>query len=187
MSVVGKPPLIVAVTSLTAVLLAGCGGGERAGSEPSPVSAGLSTPAGQSATPLELAERDAVAAYRGFVAAWVDAARVADPDAPALRQYARGPALAMVVNALFGNRMQHKVVLGEPVIDPKPVDAQPAGAPDRVTLSDCLDSTRWLEHKASGELWDDVPGGRRLAQVVVVRTDVGWQVESMSAEPKGSC
>lgn len=135
----------------------------------------------------ESAQRDAVVAYRGFVAAWVKAAKVADPDEPALRTYGQGPVLKLVVNAMFGNRMEQKYIHGEPVIQPSVAAAQPPALPSQVTVSDCFDSTQWLAYKASGELWNDIPGGRRLTLSTVVKTDTGWKVDSMTAQPKGSC
>lgn len=177
---------IVGVTSMS-LMLSGCGGQARTGSPASPVAQQPSLQTSPSPSQSEIAERDAVAAYRGFVAAWVDAAKVADPDAPALRQYSQGYALKLVVNAMFGNRLEQKFIRGEPVIDPKVADATPIEAPTRVTMSDCFDSAGWLAYKASGELWNDVPGGRRLTTSVLAKTDEGWKVESMSAEPNGSC
>ncbi|MEV8504484.1 hypothetical protein AB0368_06585 [Actinoplanes sp. NPDC051475] len=142
---------------------------------------------GAAETPQARAGSEAVAAYRQFMAAWVDAAKVADPDAKALRTYGQGDALKTVVSAMFANRMEKKVVLGEPVLDPKPVKVEPTRAPTRVTLLDCMDDTKWLEYKASGELWDDVPGGRRKVYIMVVKSGDGWKVDILGADVMGSC
>lgn len=159
----------------------------------SPVSAHVSTPASSlppspSLDPRTVAERDAIAAYEGMIHAWVEAAKVSDPDAPALRQFASGQALRRMVVLLYLARDAGKVGLGQPVSQPVVNVVSPIDAPTEVTLADCLDDSNWLQYKAStGELWDDIPGGRHDVTAVVKRSDSGWKVDSWVPRPVGTC
>jgi hypothetical protein len=175
-----RRPALLAAVAASAALLTGCG--TRAGKEPQSVAAtsppsSAAIAASPSLTPRAIADRDAVAAYSGMLGAWVVAAKTSNPDEPQLRTYAQGRALKMLINVLYGRRMQKMVVLGEPGTAPRATDARPVDVPTTVVVTDCLDSTRWLEYRESGELWDDEPGGRHELQAVVVRTEAGWKVD----------
>jgi len=180
----------VAGLVLLGVLVSGCADDVEPRALPSASSQAASPPVSPSATTStarEIAERDALASYRGLMQAWVDAAKVANPDHPALRRYAQGEALKIFVTALFGNQLHKKVVLGEMGTDPKVVGAVPIDGPTSVKIADCLDDTRWLEHKKSGGLWDNKPGGRRHTTALVTKTKAGWKVTDIVMQEYGSC
>jgi hypothetical protein len=109
---------------------------------------------------------------------WVDAAKTANPETPALREYTQGDALKFLTNQLYGMQMQHMVALGEPGTSPTVIDARPLDVPNTVVVRDCLDSTNWLQYRASGGLWDDKQGTRQELKAIVRRGDAGWKVDA---------
>ncbi|WFE38055.1 hypothetical protein [Micromonospora sp. WMMD998] len=117
----------------------------------------------------------------------MEAGKVSDPDAPDLRKYASGQALRLIVNALFTNREQKEVILGELVLDPKVTALTPAEDPTKATILDCVNDEKWLEHKASGGLANDEPGGRHRTTATLDRTAEGWRVSSFILEEAGTC
>ncbi|MDI5938060.1 hypothetical protein BSA16_33770 [Micromonospora sp. Rc5] len=119
--------------------------------------------------------------------AFVEAGKVSDPDAPDLRKYASGQALRLIVNALYTNREQKEVILGQLVIDPKVTAVTPAVDPAEATILDCVNDEKWLEHKASGGLANDEAGGRHRTTATVDRTAEGWRVSSFLLEEAGTC
>jgi hypothetical protein len=121
-------------------------------------------------------------------AAFVDAAKTSDPDAPSLRTYAADNALKLIVSSLYADRDQGKVAKGEVALDPKIKELKPAGSPTTATLVDCVDSTKWLEYKASGGLWDDKPGGKhRTTATVTKQADGTWKASAFTLEGSGTC
>lgn len=180
---------LVGVMGMSLLLMA-CGQPEAG---QSPVSVNASTPVPSLSTspslnPRAVAERDALAAYTGMIHAWVEAVAVSDPDAPALRQFASGQALRRMVVILYLARDAGRVGRGQPVTRPVVTAASPIDVPTEVTVTDCLDDSNWLEYKAStGELWDDIPGGRHDVTAVVKRSDSGWKVDSFVPRPVGTC
>jgi hypothetical protein len=119
--------------------------------------------------------------------AFVEAGKTSDPDAPALRTYADGEALKLIVSSLLVNRQQNRVTLGELSIDPKVTDVKPPDAPAEVSILDCVNDEKWLVRKASGGLADDVPGGRHHATATVTRTGDTWKVVSFELGRSGTC
>lgn len=164
---------------LMAVALAGCHSGGR-GHQPT-ASAGSATPTVSASTggPGDAA----VAAYRGMWAAFVEAAKTSDPDAPDIRKYASDNALKLIVGGLVSNREQGKVVKGNLVLNPKATSVSASEA----TILDCVDATNWLEYKTSGELWDNKPGGKHRTTATVKAVDGTWKVSSFNLEGTGTC
>lgn len=116
------------------------------------------------------------------------AGEVPDPDAPELRQYAADRALARIVDVLFAYRETGVVTRGAPVMNARVTGGSPADAPTEVAVADCADSTNWTKHKkASGELIEDDPRGRRTITAVVKPVDGSWKVVSFDVGDIGSC
>jgi hypothetical protein len=165
-----------------ALTLAGCRSGGHGG---------LSSPTGgapaSAKPPTSAAASGSVAAYKGMWAAFVDAAKTSDPDAPSLRQYADGDALKLIVSDLYTNRQQGKVVKGDVVTSPDVASLRPADAPTEATIRDCVDDTHWLEYRKSGELWDNNPSGRRRMTATVRSTAGTWKVFAFTLEGLGTC
>jgi hypothetical protein len=167
------------------LLGAGC-----SASEPDAIPTGDALPPAPSSTSLgssAAAERDALAAYRGMWSAFVEAGKTSDPDAPDLRRYASDQALRLMVGSLVTDRELTKVTKGDLVLDPKVSQVTPVEAPAEVTVLDCVDSTRLLKYRASGELWDDKPGGRHRTTATVKVADGTWKVSAFILEELGTC
>ena len=161
----------------------------------SPDDGGQSTPTTQVPTPPSApaseppsAQQEALAAYIGMWQAMAKAGEVPDPDAPELRRYAADRALARIVDVLFTYRETGVVTRGVPVTNARVSGASPADAPTEVTVVDCGDSTNWTKHKkATGELIEDDPRGRRNITGVVKPVDGSWKVVSFDVGDIGSC
>jgi hypothetical protein len=164
--------------------LAACGTGDTPG--PQVTSSPASRPA-VTVQAQESAQQQAVAAYKGMWAAFVAAGKIPDPDAPEIRKYASDQALRLIVNALYTDQQQKKVIRGEVTVDPQVTALSPADKPVTVTISDCVNSEKWLVYKASGGLADDTPSGKHQTTATVKRTAEGWKVSSFILKEAGTC
>lgn len=176
-------PMIVVVSTGVLFSAAGC----DSGTESPPASPSAPPPSSVSPTVSVGAESDAVAAYRGMWNAFVEAGKTSDPDAPAIRRYATGKALRLIVSALVTNREQKRVIRGDLVIDPRVTAATPPTAPTEVTVLDCVNDEKWLVYRASGGLADDEPGGKHRTTATVTRLGGTWKVSSFTLEDTGTC
>lgn len=172
---------VIGVVAVSVALSAGCSSGKAS---PTP-SATVSTAPSPAASVT--AEQAAVLAYKGMWDAFVAAGRVSDPDAPDVRKYASGQALRLIVNALYTNQQQKKVIKGNLKIDPQVTGSSPADQPTTVTILDCVDDTNWLVYKTSGGLADDTPSGKHHTTATVKREADGWKVSSFILKEAGTC
>lgn len=173
--------VLVGLVAASALLGAGCSS-ENSGSTSTalpPTSPSSPVP---SLGPSAAAERDALTAYRGMWDAFVEAAKTSDPELPELREHATENALALIASALVANREQKRVILGELKIDPKVTAVTPADAPREASVVDCVNDEKWLVHKASGGLVNDVPGSANRTTATVIHTDDGWKVSRFTIE-----
>ena len=165
---------VVGLAGVLMLALAACNSSTPDGRPSQSAPASVTPPA--SLGPSAAAERDALIAYRGMWAAFVEAGKTSDPDAPDLRKYASEDALKLIVSGLVTNRDQGKVILGDLAIDPKVTAVTPADAPTEASVLDCVNDEKWLVHKTSGGLVNDVPGGKHRTTATVKRTSDGWKV-----------
>ncbi|MDG4764467.1 hypothetical protein O7632_10175 [Solwaraspora sp. WMMD406] len=177
--------LMACLVGALALLVTACSADETYGSPPTPPPATAS--ATPSLEPADAAEKDVLTAYRGMWDALVEAGKVSDPDDPDLRKYASDQALRLIVNALYINRQQGEVILGELILDPQISALVPAADPTTATVLDCVNDENWLEYKASGGLVNEEPGGRHRMTATVDRTAEGWRVSSFILEEAGTC
>ncbi len=173
------------------LLLAGCSDG-RSGKPVPPSShpsdlALATTSAPPPPSPASQAEQDALAAYRGMWADWVAVAETSDYQNPRLAQYASGRALSVIYQAVYLNKNKGLVSRGEPVLSPKITAATPGVDPDRITIVDCVDTAHWLNYRADGQLENDVPGGRRSIQALLLPRNGTWKVDDLVVQAKGTC
>lgn len=184
--------IVIKRTGVVAVLVAaglalvgtGCEGHKAAGGPsavPSP--AGSPSPTAGPYGPYD----GALVAYRGMWHAFVDAAKTSNPDASDLRTYASGQALRLIVGDLVTNRAQKKVVLGNLVINPSLAAVSPSSSPTQASIVDCVDDTHWLVYKASGGLYNNVPGGKHHTTATAKLTDGAWKVDSFFLDRPGTC
>lgn len=173
---------VIGVVAASVALSAACSSGKASPTTPSTAASITPSPA-----PSVTAEQAAVIAYKGMWDAFVAAGRVSDPDAPDVRKYASDQALRLIVNALYTNQQQKKVIKGNLKIDPQVTGSSPADQPTTVTILDCVDDTNWLVYKASGELADDTPSGKHHTTATVKRGADGWKVSSFILKEAGTC
>jgi hypothetical protein len=162
----------------------GCSDGESPASGGQPSGPALSAPP-QSAR--SAAETQALAAWRGMWQAYVKAGLTADPAEPDLARYARDRALATLTAGLRSYRDKGQILKGEVVQNPQVSKAAPDADPTTVTITDCVDDTKFLVYKASGELLNDIPGGRRSALATVTKGDGDWKVSSFGVQDPDTC
>lgn len=177
--------LVVAV-----VLLAGC----SVGTPPDDTAPPSAPPAPSQQVPPtpsadELAGQEALAAYRGMWEDFVVAGTTSDWQSPELGRHATGVALTNLSRGLYADSANGLVTRGEPVLSPEASSVEPAGAPVRVIVTDCGDSTNWLKYREEDDsLATQGPGGRRLINAVVERqSDGSWKVSDYGVQELGSC
>lgn len=150
----------------------------------------LSAPATASveADPIRAAADSALAAYRGMWAAYEKAAQEANPDEPSMQTYATGTALTALTTGVKSIKDRGLVLKGKFVLNPSVTGFEPADVPTKVTVKDCADDSNALLYRQTGELYNDVPGGRRSALATVENIGGGtWKVTSFGVKEVGSC
>ena len=169
---------------------AGCNGGDSPGGTPTPSTSTLRAPSA-SASPYSdavAAGDKAIAAYRGMWTAYQKAGETADPNFPDLQTYATGDALQTLTSGLASVRDRGLVVKGEVVLNPRVTGVEPIDKPNSIDITDCADTSKSVLQKASGEPYNDTPGGRRLILATVKDTGGGtWKVVSFGVRDVGSC
>ncbi|GAA4731644.1 hypothetical protein [Phytohabitans rumicis] len=133
------------------------------------------------------AEAQALAAWQGMWQAYARAGLTANSADPDLARYARDRALATLTAGLKSYKDKGQVLKGEIVTDPRVSNATPDVDPTTVTITDCVDDSRFLVYKASGELLNDIPGGRRSALATVTKSNGGWKVSSFGVQDPDTC
>ncbi|MFY1674045.1 hypothetical protein ACN27G_29515 [Plantactinospora sp. WMMB334] len=165
-----------------ALAVAGCGGLAPSGGGSSAPS--LSAPP-QSARGT--AEQQALAAYQGMWQAYATAGLSANPDDPDLERYAAGTALQTLRDGLRGYRDKGQVLKGDLVTSPRVSGVSPDVEPTSVTVTDCVDDTAFLVYARSGELVNDIPGGRRFTKATVRNVGDGWKVTGFGVQAVQTC
>lgn len=173
------------LTAASLALASGCGVHQTA-NEPVGQPTAVVSPS-PSSEPGEVAQRDAVLAYRSLWDVFVETARTSDAESPSLRKYAAGQALKLIAGSLYTDQQQHYVTQGQVQLDPKVSAAKPVDAPTEVTITDCVSDEKWLKYKANGDLVDDVPGGRHATTATVARDPDGWKVTKLLLREAGTC
>ncbi|WP_231648475.1 hypothetical protein [Saccharothrix sp. NRRL B-16348] len=139
--------------------------------------------------PAGEAGRLATDAYRGMWLSFAEAATTSDWQSPKLGEFATGTALNTLTRGLYGDRYKGVVSRGRPVLNPAVSSSEPVGAPTRIIVTDCGDSTNWTRHYAdSGQPADDEPGGRRhIDAIVEEQADGTWKVVEFGVQEVGTC
>jgi hypothetical protein len=178
--------------STAALALTSCGSGAASGPAPNTSTPSTLTSSAAPAAPMspaDQAKQAALSAYRGMWADYAAAATTSDWQSPKLPQYATGSALSTISRGLYADHYNGLVSKGTPVLHPKVSSIQPPNDPTTVMITDCGDSTNWLQYKASnGQLADNSPGGRRLINATVQKqADGTWKVTDFGVHDLGSC
>lgn len=130
-----------------------------------------------------------MATYQGMWADYATAATTSDWQSPKLGQYATGTALSTISRGLYADHYNGLVSRGAPVLHPSVASVDPPNNPTKVMITDCGDSTHWLQYRAdNGQLADSTPGGRRLINATVQKqADGSWKVTDFGVHDLGSC
>ncbi|EFC83513.1 hypothetical protein FrEUN1fDRAFT_3412 [Parafrankia sp. EUN1f] len=150
---------------------------------PSPSDAGPSA----SLTPAEIAERDALTAYRGMWEDWIAIAATGDYQDPRLARHVSGEALSSIYKAVYANQRDGLVARGAPTYAGSVTAAEPAANPDRITIVDCSDGSSWLNYRADGQLEDNEPGGRHAIQALALKNSNTWKIDVLVIQEVGTC
>jgi len=172
--------------------LAGCGGGSSGPPRPTDTSLPGPTATRAISTPPSPAPnldpaQAALTAYRDLIDDWVTIAATSDYESTLPARHASGSALDLIYHAVFNNKRNNVVTKGRPLIHPSITAIDPSATPTRATVLDCVDTTHWLNYKPDGQLQDNIPGGLRRAQALVVNVGGTWKVSQLVIGEKGTC
>lgn len=189
---VSSDRFIAAVIMTASVLvLAGCSSTSSAvpAARTTPL---VSPPSSTAATPLpsspaDSAEKEAIAAY---VAMWQDtaaAATTSDWQSPRITQHATGDAALVISKALYTDHLNGVVSKGAPNDNPRVISVQPPADPNTIMISDCGDSTNWLQYTTNGQPFGSPGGHRQITAEVKKQPGRAWKVTRFAVEALGSC
>jgi hypothetical protein len=122
-------------------------------------------------------------------AAYVEAAKTADPAHPLLAAYATGAALSTLTRGLRSLRDRGLVARGGITLAPTVTGLTPPDRPATVEITDCADDREALLYqRGSDKPHNDKPGGRRRVVATVKHMGGGaWKVVSFGARDIGTC
>lgn len=203
----GAPPTVIcsAATMLILLAIAGCDRSHAptvvadAATHPvttSTITASPSSTAPTSASSTPSTTQPAVsakaAALATYLAMWRDfatAGHTSNWKSPTLAAHATGDALLQMSRGLYADHYNGLITKGYPVVHPTVTKATPAAAPTTILISDCGDSSHWLQYVAkTGKLAPGELGGRRSITAEVKRlADGTWKVDRFAVEGLGSC
>lgn len=152
----------------------------------------VSTPATSTQSATQPAADAKTAAVASYLAMWRDfavAGHTSDWKSPRLAAHATGDALLQMSRGLYADHYNGLITKGYPVDHPTVSKATPADAPTTVLISDCGDSSHWLQYVAkTGKLAPGEMGGRRSITAEVKQLANGtWKVDRFAVEGLGSC
>ena len=163
----------------------GCAAGapapQRTGDTPPPA------PTAASPTASGSPQAQARQAYLGMWQAFVAASRTADFQSPALAHYAAGDALSLLTHGLYQNYQDGIVTRGQPAFDPQVAVTSSSGSAAQASVTDCADSSTWVNYYKSGK---PAPGEARGRQRIYARLQPYfgvWKVTYLVVEKVGTC
>jgi hypothetical protein len=116
--------------------------------------------------------------------AYVAASRTADYQDPALDHYAAGGALSVLIHGLYQEHQQGIVTRGQPTFDPAVTIIK--GTSTRADVTDCADSSRWLDYRSGKPVSGQSLGRRRVAAKVQL-FGATWKVTYLNVGTEGTC
>jgi hypothetical protein len=181
----------LALVTTVVLVLSGCGQEDppdatrpAPGSTGAPASPPTTTP---SPDPQADPQQQAVDAYVGMQHAFQEAVKTADPDHPDLGRYAAGEAFQRLRDGITSIRDRGLRGRGEASFQPVVESLDPPAAPTRITVRDCLDTSRTELYDPSGQPYQDEPGGLRLVIATVEIVNGVWKVTSVAIHQVGTC
>ena len=134
------------------------------------------------------AKAAALAAYNGYLAAYVTASHTADWNAKSIVKYAADPLLQQAQVALHNLLDAHHVMKGQPISHPVVAAVNTAASPATVLLADCVDTTHWIEiAKTTGKPVSAAGGHEAVSVVVVDYPGHGWLVQQSKQSKVSTC
>jgi hypothetical protein len=191
MRLIRRTSLVLAAAVV--LVLSGCGQEDQPGATapaPGPTGTPTSLPAvapSSPADPRDAPQQRAVEAYVGMQQAYQEAVGTADPDHPDLARYAAGEALQRLRDGIVSIRDRGLRGRCEARFQPVVESLDPPGAPTRITVRDCMDTSGTELYDPSGQPYQDKPGGLRLVIATVEILDGTWKVTSVGVHEVGTC
>ncbi|MGC4877406.1 hypothetical protein ACLQ26_14285 [Micromonospora sp. DT43] len=174
--------VIVAVAPVTA-----CGSGREAVDRPATTrDEGVVADSGAA---REAAEKAALEAYSGYLAASRTASRRSDPHAPELSRFLADPLLTRVQLSIRDAKEHGAVRTGALASDPSVTAVSLDTDPASVEIQDCLDATGYrLVYAKDQRIVPGSGGGKHLATATATRYPDGrWLISSGAAHPDQPC
>ncbi|MEU6158824.1 hypothetical protein [Streptomyces sp. NPDC047130] len=180
-----KPGMFhVATLGVAALLFTGVACTPREGGAAASGAGGAPPPSQSQSTAAADGSKEAVAAYKAMWNETVEASHTANVKHPGLDDYATDGAYQLLLHMMRSYEKDGVVARGRPTFSPEVKSV----AADKVVISDCSDSRRWLMYrKSDGQLKNDVPGGHHLIDATVSRHGDRWLVESLYIHEVGTC
>ena len=168
------------------VLAAGTG---CAGSTPAPQRTADTPPPAPTAAPTTPGNPRAEArqAYLGMWQAFVTASRTADFQSPTLAHYAAGGALSLLTHGLYQNYRNGIVTRGQPSFHPDVAITSSGGSAVQANVTDCADSSTWVNYYRSGKQAPGAPRGRQRIYARLQPYFGAWKVTYLVVEKEGTC
>ncbi|MFJ6214189.1 hypothetical protein ACIQGZ_12770 [Streptomyces sp. NPDC092296] len=194
---------LAAVTTVTALLLAGCGGGahgaavDRLGSRPAKTAAPTGSASAYGGPPSAVSDdgptataaRQLLARYTGWwqaqATAFADSSRPGD----SLGLFSTGQALSASLANLHRLQEAGMVMQGQPRNNARVTALDLGATPQTAAIEDCLDVSGW--HQADAKTKQIRDPKRRLSRYIVTatadNTKTGWLITSLTPEPGQTC
>jgi len=170
---------LLLVAPLAVAPLTGCTGPSTPPIRPVQVITG---PSDRSADPTEVdaAKAAALAAYKGYLRAYVAAGADQDWKSKTIDKYAADPARFQAHLSLREQSDNHIVFKGEPVSTPLVTVVNVARSPNAVSIVDCIDATNWRKYDTEHKAWVTVsPLRYGVTALVVDYPGIGWLVQQV--------
>ncbi|WP_374558047.1 hypothetical protein [Micromonospora sp. RHAY321] len=175
------------LTVVAAVSVTGCGSGRETVERPAPAPGD-----GQHADPeveRPAAEKAALDAYSGYLAASRTASRRSDPHAPELSRFLADPLLTRVQLSIREAKEHGAMRTGTLKSDPTVTAVSLESNPATVDIQDCLDATGYrLVYAKDQRVVPGSGGGRHFATATATRYPDGrWLINSSAAHRDQPC
>lgn len=118
---------------------------------------------------------------------WVAISTTSDYQNPRLTRHVSGQALSTIYRAVYIDRHKGLVARGKPTFSPRVSALSPTATPNRATIDDCADDSKWLHYTTAGMIEDDIPGGRHRVQALVLKMTGEWKVDKLVIQAVGTC
>ena len=187
-------PTTLAVLLTISVLLTLAAGCTATTGQPDPPPPTASPPTRPHSPPPEPAldpyhgpHQQAIDAYLGTQHAYLSAVASADPHHPDLNVHTADAALDLLRDALASLRGRGLRGRGGATFQPAIDTYDNLNRPTKITIRDCMDTSDTELYAASGQPYEDEPGGLRLVVATVEIVDSTWKVTGLGIHGVDTC